>query len=63
MIFNNCGKSLNSYSFRYGANNLENVKSYKYLGLIRGFIKVLNRRATEFDTLAKNWQGPEVLVP
>ena len=25
----------------------------------RGFIKVLNRRATEFDTRAKNWQGPE----
>ena len=24
----------------------------------RGFIKVLNRRATEFDTQAKNWQGP-----
>ena len=33
-IFNNCGKSLNNYSFRYSANNLENVKSYKYLGLI-----------------------------
>ena len=24
----------------------------------RGFIKVLNRTATEFDTRAKNWQGP-----
>ena len=24
----------------------------------RGFIKVLNRRATEFDTRAKNWQDP-----
>ena len=34
MIFNNCGKSLNNYLFRYGANELENVKSYKYLGLI-----------------------------
>ena len=34
MIFNNCGKSLNNYSFRYGADELENVKSYKYLGLI-----------------------------
>ena len=31
MIFNSCGKS---YSFRYGANKLENVKTYKYLGLI-----------------------------
>ena len=29
----------------------------------RGFIKVLNRRATEFDTRAKNWQGPEGLSP
>ena len=34
MIFNNCGKSLNNCSFRYGADELENVKSYKYLGLI-----------------------------
>ena len=34
MIFNNCGKSFNNYSFRYSANNLENVKSYKYLGLV-----------------------------
>ena len=34
MIFNNCGKSLNNYSFRYSADELENIKSYKYLGLI-----------------------------
>ena len=34
MIFNNCGKSLNNYSFRYNADELENIKSYKYLGLI-----------------------------
>ena len=34
MIFNNCGKSLDYYSFRYGADQLENVKSYKYLGVI-----------------------------
>ena len=34
MVFNNCGKSLNNYSFRYGADELENVKSYRYLGLI-----------------------------
>ena len=27
----------------------------------RGFIKVFNRRATEFDTQAKNWQGPDPL--
>ena len=29
----------------------------------RGFIKVLNRRATEFDTRVKNWQGPPGLGP
>ena len=28
MIFNNCGKSLNNYSFNYGVNKLNNVKSY-----------------------------------
>jgi len=33
IIFNNCGKSLNNL-FRYGADELENVKSYKYLGRI-----------------------------
>ena len=36
MIFNNCGKSLNNYLFRYGADELENAKSYKYVGLIPG---------------------------
>ena len=30
MIFNNCGKSLNNYSFKYGVNKLNNVKFYKY---------------------------------
>ena len=35
----------------------------KMLGpLCRGFVKVLNRRATEVDTRAKNWQGPEGLA-
>ena len=29
----------------------------------RGFIKVLIRKAIEFDTRAKNWQGPEGLAP
>ena len=33
MIFNNSGKSLNNYSFKYGTNKLENAKSYRYLGL------------------------------
>ena len=33
MILNNCGKSLNNYSFKYGVNKLNNVKSYKYLGM------------------------------
>ena len=36
MIFNNCGKSLSNYLFRYGADELEKAKSYKYLGLIPG---------------------------
>ena len=31
MIFNNYGKSLNNYLFRYGADELETVKYYKYL--------------------------------
>ena len=31
MIFNDCGKSLNNYLFRYGAYELENVKSYQHL--------------------------------
>ena len=31
MIFNNCGKSSTNYSFKYGVNKLNNVKSYKYL--------------------------------
>ena len=34
MIFNNCVRSLNNYLFRYGGDELENVKLYKYLGLI-----------------------------
>ena len=34
MSFNNCGKSINNYLFRYGADKLENVKYYKYLELI-----------------------------
>ena len=33
VIFNNCGKSLNNYSFKYGVHILNNVKSYKYLGM------------------------------
>ena len=31
--------------------------------IYRGFITIFNRRATEFDTRAKNWQGPEGLDP
>ena len=33
-MFNHCGRSLNNCSFRYGADELGNPKSYKYLGLI-----------------------------
>ena len=32
-IFNNSGKSLNTNSFRYGMDKLENAKPYRYLGL------------------------------
>ena len=35
MIVNYSGESLNNYSLRYGAGELETyVKSYKYLGLV-----------------------------
>ena len=35
MIFNNCGKSLNDYSFRYCADELETSNpANNYLGLI-----------------------------
>ena len=34
-----------------------------FLALVRGFIKVLKRRATEFDTPTKNWRGPKGLAP
>ena len=44
-----------------GLNRIEQVKSYFSSGDIynRGFIKVLNRKATGFDTRAKNWKGQE----
>ena len=47
--------------FKYAFNVIQSGKHtlYNY----RGFIKVLNRGATEFDTRAKNWQGPEGLAP
>ena len=31
VIFNNSGKSLNNYAFKYGMTKLENAKSYRYL--------------------------------
>jgi len=39
IVFNNCGKSLKNYIFRWGTDELENSKSYRYLGLImiKGF--------------------------
>ena len=45
MIFNNCGKSLNNYLFRYGADELETVKSYKYLNLARQELKKVALKA------------------
>ena len=52
MIFNNCGKSLNNYLFRYGADELENVKSYKYLGLIMSPYGNFNLVRQEFKKAA-----------
>ena len=52
MIFNNCGKSLNNYSFRYGADELENVKSYKYLGLIMSPYGNFNLAGKDFKKVA-----------
>ena len=53
MIFNNCGKSLNTYLFRYGADELETVKSYKYLGLIMSPFGDFNLAGQE---LKKNYE-------
>ena len=64
MIFNNCGKSLNKCLFRYGADELENPKSYKYLCLIMSWslwkLKSLytrvEERCTQCKTLYKLWK-------
>ena len=52
MIFNNCGKSLSNYLLRYGANELENVKSYKYLGLIMSPYENFNLATQELRKVA-----------
>ena len=52
MILNNCGKSLNNYLFRYSANELENVKSYKYLGLIKSTYGNFNLAKQELKKVA-----------
>ena len=52
MIFINCGKSLNIYFFRYGADELENVKSYKYLGLVMSPYGNFNLAGKEFKKVA-----------
>ena len=52
MIFNNCGQSLNNYLFRYGADELETVKSYKYLGLIMSAFGNFNLARQESKKLA-----------
>ena len=54
MIFNNCGKSLNNYLFRYGADELENAKSYKYLGLIMSPFGNFNLARQELKKVALN---------
>ena len=52
MIFNDCGKSLNNFLFRYGANELENVKSYKYLGPIMSPYRNFNLARQELKKVA-----------
>ena len=52
MIFNNCGKYLNNYLFRHGADELENVKSYKYLGLIMSTFGNFNLARQELKKVA-----------
>jgi len=52
MIFNNCVKSLNNYLFRYGDDELENVKSYKYLGLIMSPLGNFNLARQELKKVA-----------
>ena len=52
MIFINCGKSLINYFFRYGAAELENAKSYKYLGLIISPYGNFNLAGKEFKKVA-----------
>ena len=52
MIFNHCGKSLKNYSLRYGADELENVKSYKYPGLIMSPYRNFNLARQELKKVA-----------
>ena len=43
-----CGKSLNNYSFKYGVNKLNKVKSYRYLGMTLNpweWLNALSQRA------------------
>ena len=49
---NDCGKSLNNCSFRCGADELENVKSYKYPGLIVSPFGNLNLARQELKKVA-----------
>ena len=49
---NDCGKSLNNCSFRCGADELKNVKSYKYPGLIVSPFGNLNLARQELKKVA-----------
>ena len=53
----------NARFFRFQTANAVLTRVVTSEEVSRGFIKVLNRKATEFDTQAKNWQGPEGLAP
>ena len=43
--------------------NSTTTTNFRCKDFVRGFIKVLNRRATEFDTWAKNYKAPRALPP
>ena len=49
-------------TFKENSTTTTNFRCKDFI-YVRGFIKVLNRRATEFDTRAKNYKAPRALPP
>ncbi|XP_048584056.1 uncharacterized protein LOC125563170 [Nematostella vectensis] len=52
MIFNNIGKVMNNYQFLLNREQLENVKSYKYLGLVFSAVGNFNLAKEELKKTA-----------